>query len=89
MFEAEVFQYFILFPNHFEGLRLHKELKSRGVKATITPTPRRASSCCGISLLVTEEYIEAAKSVIKTSGVQVEGIFKERRSTPEVWNKFC
>ncbi|WP_227762135.1 DUF3343 domain-containing protein [Zhaonella formicivorans] len=89
MFEAEVFQYYILFPNHFEGLRLHKELKSRGVKATITPTPRRASSCCGISLLVTEEYIEAAKSVIKTSGVQVEGIFKERRSTPAVWNKFC
>lgn len=89
MSEAEVFQYFILFPNHFEGLRLHKELKSRGVKATITPTPRRASSCCGISLLVTEEYIEAAKTAIEISGVQVEGIYRERKPTSAEWNKFC
>jgi len=77
--ETEVYNYYILFPNHHEGLHLHKELKKAGVKCSISPTPRAASSFCGISLLVTEEYLQAAKEVIDNCGVKTEGIARIRR----------
>ncbi|MDD2360080.1 MAG: DUF3343 domain-containing protein [Syntrophaceticus schinkii] len=79
MEETEVYNYYILFPNHHEGLHLHKELKKARVKCSIAPTPRAASSFCGISLLVTEEYLQAAKEVIDNCGVKIEGIAKIRR----------
>ncbi|MFW0966496.1 MAG: DUF3343 domain-containing protein [Thermacetogeniaceae bacterium] len=74
-----VFDYYILFPNHHEGLHLHKELKKAGVKCRIAPTPREASSFCGISLLVTEENLDSAKKVIDSCGVKIEGIARIRR----------
>lgn len=79
MDETEVYNYYILFPNHHEGLHLHKELKKAGVKCSISPTPRAASNFCGISLLVTEEYLQAAKEVINNCGVKTEGIARIRR----------
>ena len=51
-------QYYVLFPNHDNGMRLYKKLKEEGVGAVIAPTPRSASKCCGISLLVKEKDIE-------------------------------
>ena len=45
-------QHYVLFPNHDNGMRLYKKLKEEGVGAVIAPTPRSASKCCGISLLV-------------------------------------
>jgi hypothetical protein len=71
---AVVYDYYIIFPNHHEGLYLHRKLKEAGVRCTITPTPRAASSSCGISLLVKEEYLPAVKQVIDTCGVRIEKI---------------
>ena len=48
-------QHYILFPNHDNGMRLHRELKALGIRAVIAPTPRSASKCCGISLIYQEE----------------------------------
>lgn len=76
MEETCVYNYYILFPNHHEGLHLHRELKKAGVKCAIAPTPRAASNFCGISLLVTEEYLTAAKEVIDSCGVNIKGIAK-------------
>ena len=53
----QTIQHYVLFPNHDNGMRLYQELKKLGVRATIAPTPRAASKCCGISLLVKEEDI--------------------------------
>ena len=50
-------QHYVLFPNHDNGMRLYKELKNLGVRATIAPTPRAASKCCGISLLVRKKIL--------------------------------
>ena len=41
-------QYYILFKNHDNGMRLYNSLKSKNIKATIAPTPRVASKSCGI-----------------------------------------
>ncbi|NPV89840.1 MAG: DUF3343 domain-containing protein [Firmicutes bacterium] len=79
MSDPEVFDYYILFPSHHEGLRLHQEFRAAGVKCTIAPTPREASRFCGMSLLVTEEWLPAAKHVIEKTDVKTDGIARIRK----------
>ena len=54
-------QHYVLFPNHDNSMRLYRELKAMGVRAVISPTPRQASVCCGVSLMVEEKDIEILK----------------------------
>lgn len=70
----KIYNYYILFPNHNEGLRAHKALKAAGVKCTIAPTPREASTSCGISLLVQEDYLEESQKLILARGITTLGI---------------
>jgi hypothetical protein len=70
----EIVEYYVLFPNHHQGLKLYELLQEAGVGCTIAPTPRSASNRCGISLLVGEEQLEAVRRVIAAGGVQTEGI---------------
>ncbi|NPV90890.1 MAG: DUF3343 domain-containing protein [Firmicutes bacterium] len=81
MSDPEVFDYYILFPNHHEGLRLYQELKAAGVRCTIAPTPREASRFCGMSLLVTEEWLSSAREVIDKIDVKTNGIARIQRKT--------
>lgn len=84
---SAVYNYYVLFLNHQEGLRLHRKLKETGIKCTISPTPREASSFCGISLLVSEENVEKVKRVLERhSDIKTEGIAKIKQRTT-VWNK--
>ena len=55
-------QYYVLFKNHDNGMRLYNSLKSKNIKATIAPTPRVASKSCGISLLINKDDIEKIRS---------------------------
>jgi len=86
--QAEIYDYYVLFPNHHEGLRLQKELKAAGIKCTIAPTPREASSFCGISLRITEEDLEPVKQMIERHSIKVDGIARIRRKAA-IWNKSC
>ena len=61
-------QHYVLFPNHDNGMRLYGILKEAGIKATIAPTPRAASKCCGISLLVREEDLDTIQNGILIHG---------------------
>ena len=81
MSDSEQFDYYILFPNHHEGLRLHKEFRAAGVKCTIAPTPREASRFCGMSLLITEEWLPAALLALEKSDVKTDGIARIKKKT--------
>ena len=70
--EKSDFDWYILFPNHQEGLKLSKELKRRGLKYTIAPTPRAASKSCGISLIVLEDELPAINQVIDELKIKIE-----------------
>ena len=74
MTDKIVYKYYVLFPNHNEGLRAHKALKEAGIKCTISPTPREASTSCGISLLIDEELVDRSQELIATRGIKTLGI---------------
>lgn len=74
--EAELFNYYILFPNHHQGLKAHKLLKAEGVKCTISPTPREASHSCGICLLLDEMNAYLAEALLGSSDIITDGMVK-------------
>jgi len=77
--ENHEYDWYILFPNHHQGLRLNRELKEQGIKNTIAPTPREASTSCGMSLIVGEADLESIMAVIEAKSIVVEKIVKLAR----------
>ena len=63
-------RYYILFENYEQGLRLHELLDGAGVMNRIAPAPAaaRGKLCCGMSLLVEADAIDAARDVIAREG---------------------
>lgn len=82
-------QHYVLFPNHDNAMRLYKELKGLGVRATIAPTPRVLSTCCGVSLLVEEKDIDRIKACIKEHGIEVLKIEAIERDINSRRDKYC
>jgi len=70
------YRWYILFPNHHQGLRLSRELKKQGLKSTIVPTPRAASSCCGMSLLIEPSDLEIMQQIITELRIEIEKVVK-------------
>ncbi len=63
--------YYVLFNNHTNGLKLHKVLRSKGLTATISPTPRSLSKCCGVSLIVDEAELEEVREAIRENDIEI------------------
>lgn len=64
--------WYVLFPNHENGLMLYHALKAKGVKTTIVPTPRKAQECCGVSLLVDDEAkLDKVRACIEREHIQI------------------
>lgn len=82
-------QHYVLFPNHDNGMRLHRELKAEGVRAAIAPTPRSASKCCGISLLIEKDDIETVKRCIEEHGIEILDIVEIERDIDPNRDKYC
>ena len=82
-------QHYVLFPNHDNGMRLYKELKNLGVRATIAPTPRTASKCCGISLMVREEDLDIIRTCIKENEIEILKIAAVERDINPRRDKYC
>lgn len=82
-------QHYVLFPSHDNGMRLHRELKAEGVRAVIAPTPRSASKCCGISLLIEKDDIETVKRCIEEHGIEILDIVEIKRDIDPNRDKYC
>lgn len=82
-------QHYVLFPNHDNGMRLYKELKKLGVRATIAPTPRVASKCCGISLMIEEKDIDTIQECIREHEIEILNIAAVERDINPKRDKYC
>jgi len=65
----QVYDWYVLFHNHTEGIAMYQYIRERGVLVKISPTPRAASVCCGISLLAEESEKEAVEVCLRESGL--------------------
>ena len=70
-------------------MRLHRELKALGVKAVIAPTPRAASKCCGVSLMVREEDLESIKACVAEHGIEILKIAEIERDVNPRRDRYC
>ena len=82
-------QHYVLFPNHDNGMRLYKELKALGVRAVISPTPRSASKCCGISLMVEEDDLETIQCCAKEHDIEILKIAAVERDLNPKRDRYC
>lgn len=82
-------QHYVLFPNHDNAMRLYKEVKALGVKAVISPTPRAASKCCGVSLLVKKEDLDAIRQCADEHGVEILEIAAVEKDVNPNRDRYC
>jgi len=76
---VEELNYYILFPNVTEGLKLEKHLKEESIRYTIVPTPRELSKCCGICIMYEKAEEDSIKLAVEKYGIRTEGF----RSLPK------
>lgn len=72
--------YYITFENHEQALVLLEGLKGEGISATIAPTPREISMCCGVCVMVRESGIERTMKFLSDGQrvyKSIEGIEQE------------
>ncbi|MDY4575245.1 MAG: DUF3343 domain-containing protein [Intestinibacter sp.] len=82
-------QYYVLFENHDNGMRLYNSLKSKNIKCTIAPTPRVASKSCGISLLVNKEDIEKIRECVSNESIDIIDIVEIEKNIRPNRDRYC
>ena len=82
-------QHYVLFPNHDNSMRLYKELKAMGVRVVIAPTPRSASVCCGVSLMVEEKDLDVINRCIEEHGIEIVKIAAVERDVNPRRDRYC
>lgn len=85
----QIEDYYVLFPNHTEGMKLYKHVRGQGIAVKISPAPRAASVCCGMSLLVDASAIEAVQQCIRESGVEITRVVALPRQIDPRRDRFC
>lgn len=81
--------FYILFHHHTAGLALYKHLKGLQLPLRISPTPRAASSSCGMSLLVDGPAIDAVRKAVETSGIEIDRIVELPRQIDPTRDRYC
>ena len=81
--------YYVLFPNHDNGMRLYREMKENGLKCTIAPTPREASKCCGISLLVKKQDLDQIRQIVKEKQIEILQIAEIKKDIDPNRDRYC
>lgn len=89
MAEPQVTDYYLLFHNHTEGMTLYRYLRRQDLPVRICPVPRAASACCGMSLLVLQEDIEAVERCVAESGLPFQGVAALPRDIDPRRDHYC
>lgn len=86
---SEKKDWYILFKSHTEAMDLYGRLKARGFMPRVSPTPRSASVCCGVSLLVQDEEIAGVTDYINENSCVYERIVPLKKQINPQRDKFC
>lgn len=80
---------YILFPNHDNAMRLYRELKKEEIASKIAPTPRSASKCCGVSLIVEKEDLQRIEEIVKLRQIVIEKMVEIEEDINPQRDKYC
>lgn len=69
-------RYYILFQTHEQAMTLHDLLDREGIRNRIAPAPRvlQGKLSCGVSLMIEESEIDAARACISSHGAEYHDI---------------
>lgn len=81
--------YYLLFYTHTDGLELYSLLKEEGYHIRISPAPRAATSCCGMSLLVSAEEIDGVRAFVEKSAVPLDRIVELENQIDPTRDTYC
>lgn len=84
-----VTDYYILFHSHTSGMALYTYIRKQGIRVRISPAPRAASACCGMSLLVETPELDAVKDCIEKSGIEIDRVAALPRQIDPRRDKYC
>lgn len=62
----QITDYYVLFKTHTDAMALYQAARRRGLSVKISPTPRQASVCCGVSLLVEADTLPVRENSSKS-----------------------
>lgn len=68
---------YVLVRTSTEGFDLYRRLVDAGVPARVAPAPHGMQACCGTSVLLDPEVVDAARPVIEAAPYPIERIVRE------------
>ena len=75
--------------NHTDGTALYRFCREKGLGVRISPAPRAATVCCGMSLLVSPDEIDAVRACIAESGIPILKIAELPRQIDPKRDVYC
>lgn len=87
--QPEITDWYMLFFDHTDGLRMYRHLKSLGLAVRISPAPRIVSVCCGMSLLVADKDIGVVRQEAEASGIAYDRIVPLPRQIDPRRDVYC
>ena len=88
---ADITRWYILFANYEQGLALHDLLDRNNIRNRIAPAPRaiQGDLTCGISLMLEEEDVDAARACIEEHHAEHHAIVPRAGQIKPHRDKYC
>ncbi|MBV7275789.1 DUF3343 domain-containing protein [Clostridium thailandense] len=67
--------YILTFENTHGAISAESVLKEENIKIEIMPTPTNITKSCGISIKLSDEYIENVRSIVNGGKIRIKNIY--------------
>ena len=80
----------LLFHDVKSAMALYERLKEQGIKQSIAPTPREASKCCGVCILLDDPKDETlALKIAEEADLELRGVHRMETDFKPDRDKYC
>ena len=80
---------YVLVRTSTEGFDLYQRLVDAGVPARVAPAPHGMQACCGTSVLLDPEVVDAARPVIEAAPYPIERIVRVAGAINPARDTYC
>ena len=80
---------YVLVRTSTEGFDLYQRLVDAGVPARVAPAPHGMQACCGTSVLLDPEVVDAARPIIEVAPYPIERIVRVAGAINPARDTYC